>query len=94
MPLYRDYCFISKTPGHKSISQKLAGASLLVFANKQDLPGALGASEIAEVLGLGSKQFANRHWSIIDCSAVTGEGLVDGVDWTVNDIGARIFMMS
>jgi hypothetical protein len=29
--------------------QKLAGASLLVFANKQDLPGALSAEEIAEV---------------------------------------------
>ena len=31
-----------------SALQKLAGASLLVFANKQDLPGALSAEEIAE----------------------------------------------
>lgn len=74
--------------------QKLAGASLLVFANKQDLAGALGAAEIAEVLGLGSEQFENRHWSIVACSAVTGEGLAQGVDWTVGDIGARIFMMA
>lgn len=76
------------------IWQKLAGASLLVFANKQDLEGALGATEIAEFLGLGSEQFENRHWSIVACSAVTGEGLVEGVDWTVGDIGARIFMMA
>ena len=76
------------------IWQKLAGASLLVFANKQDLAGALGAVEIAEVLGLGSEQFKNRHWSIVACSAVTGEGLAEGIDWTVGDIGARIFMMA
>ena len=30
-------------------SQRLAGASLLVFANKQDLPGALTAEEIRTV---------------------------------------------
>ncbi|CAN0202657.1 unnamed protein product, partial [Hapterophycus canaliculatus] len=74
--------------------EKLAGASLLVFANKQDLAGALGAAEIAETLGLESKQFVNRHWSIVACSAVTGEGLAQGVAWMVSDIGARIFMMS
>jgi len=28
----------------------LAGATLLIFANKQDLPGALSAEEIKEVL--------------------------------------------
>eukprot|EP00752_Nemacystus_decipiens_P001808 g1746.t1 len=74
--------------------EKLAGASLLVFANKQDLSGALGAAQIAETLGLESKQFATRHWSIVGCSAVTGEGLAKGIDWMVGDIGARIFMMS
>ena len=30
--------------------QRLAGATLLVFANKQDLPGAMTADEIKEVL--------------------------------------------
>ena len=29
--------------------QRLAGATLLVFANKQDLPGALSAKDIREV---------------------------------------------
>jgi len=29
--------------------QRLAGATLLVFANKQDLPGALSAEDIKEV---------------------------------------------
>ena len=30
--------------------QRLLGATLLVFANKQDLPGALSSEEIKEVL--------------------------------------------
>lgn len=77
-----------------SIAQKLAGASLLVFANKQDLAGAMSTREIAEVLDLKSQQFASRHWNIVGCSAVTGEGLAEGVDWIVGDIGARIFMMT
>lgn len=65
-----------------------------MFANKQDLAGALPADEIAEILELKSRQFEQRHWSIVACSAVTGEGLRQGVDWTVSDIGARIFMMA
>ena len=48
-----------------------------------------------QVLDLHSDRFAvGRHWSIHACSAVTGEGLVDGIDWMVRDISSRIFMMS
>lgn len=75
--------------------EKLAGASLLIFANKQDVIGAFNAEEIAEELGLRkNSSFYNRHWSIRGCSAVTGEGLVDGMDWLVEDISSRIFMLS
>jgi ADP-ribosylation factor-like protein 2 len=66
---------------------------LLIFANKQDLAGALTAEEIAEVLELGSDLFSTRHWAIYGCSAVTGEGLVNGIDWIVSDVASRIFMM-
>lgn len=31
--------------------QRLAGATLLIFANKQDLPGALSSNAIQEVSG-------------------------------------------
>ncbi len=71
--------------------ERLAGASLLVFANKRDLPGALPMSEIASALGLESIE--GRHWSIAECSAVTGEGLEQGVKWIVQDISARIFSL-
>jgi ADP-ribosylation factor-like protein 2 len=74
---------------------KLAGASLLIFANKQDIEGALSSEEIATVLELESNErYKNRHWSIQSCSAVTGEGLVAGMDWIVDDIASRIFMLS
>ena len=72
--------------------EKLAGATLLVFANKQDLKGAMSSEEIAQFLDLGSEAFASRHWNIHPCSAVTGAGLVEGVDWAVQDIASRIFM--
>jgi len=75
--------------------EKLAGASLLIFANKQDLANSLNSDEIAEVLQLKiSKKFDKRHWSIIPCSAVTGDGLVTGMDWMTDDIANRIFMLS
>ena len=38
-------------------------------------------------------EIMSRHWGIIPCSAVTGEGLLDGIDWLVYDIASRIFMM-
>jgi ADP-ribosylation factor-like protein 2 len=31
---------------------------------------------------------------MIACSAYTGNGLLEGIDWIVNDIASRIFMMS
>lgn len=73
--------------------ERLAGASLLIFANKQDVDGSLPTERIAEVLNPGGNgpQFKNRHWSILACSAVTGEGLAPGMDWLVQDIGSRIF---
>ncbi len=34
-----------------------------------------------------------HHWRIVWCSAVTGENLLQGVDWLLQDIGARIFTL-
>jgi ADP-ribosylation factor-like protein 2 len=76
------------------VLKKLAGASLLIFANKQDLGGALSVQEISEVLQLHGDDISGRHWTIFGCSAMTGEGLENGVDWIVSDIASRIFMMS
>ncbi|KAK3753638.1 hypothetical protein QZH41_014745, partial [Actinostola sp. cb2023] len=71
--------------------ERLAGATLLVFANKQDLPGALSADEIRKALNLDA--IKSHHWQIQWCSAVTGEKLLDGIDWLIADIASRIFTM-
>ena len=34
-----------------------------------------------------------HHWQILRCSAMTGENLLQGVDWLLQDIGARIFTL-
>lgn len=74
------------------ITEKLAGASLLIYANKQDLDGSLSLEDIVDELDLKGKNFSKRHYSVRRCSAVTGEGLLLGIDWIVRDIGSRIFM--
>ncbi|KAI9721105.1 MAG: hypothetical protein M1812_002586 [Candelaria pacifica] len=60
---------------------ELKDAALLVFANKQDQPGAKGAGEISEALRLG--ELRDRNWSIVACSAVDGRGVNEGMDWLV-----------
>ena len=60
---------------------ELRNAGLLVFANKQDQPGAKGAGEISEALQLG--ELRDRNWSIVACSAVDGSGIAEGMDWLV-----------
>lgn len=61
--------------------EELRDAALLVFANKQDQPGAKGAGEISEALKLG--ELRDRNWSIVACSAIDGKGLNEGMDWLV-----------
>ncbi|CAG9127922.1 ADP-ribosylation factor-like protein 2 [Plutella xylostella] len=71
--------------------ERLASATLLVFANKSDLPGALTLQEIREALDLDS--IKSHHWRVVRCSAVTGENLLEGMDWMLDDIASRIFAL-
>lgn len=52
-----------------------------MFANKQDMPGAMQAAAISEALGL--TQIKNRQWSIQETCATQGKGLFKGFDWLV-----------
>ncbi|CAI5946018.1 unnamed protein product [Closterium sp. NIES-64] len=74
------------------LEERLAGASLLVLANKQDLPGALSTEEMSEVLGLKVLAEGRRHCHLVPCSAKTGEGVLGGFEWLVSDIASRIYM--
>ena len=67
--------------------ERLAGASLLVFANKQDVDGAMSAAEISAELELHTQK--QHPWQIFASSAVKGDGLYEGLDWLVHSLKAR-----
>ena len=48
----------------------------------------MGGAQVLELSAMGT-----RHWQITACSAVTGQGLLDGIDWTVNDVRNRRFLL-
>eukprot|EP00899_Mesostigma_viride_P015460 jgi/Mesvir1/23915/Mv10693-RA.1 len=73
---------ISRQEFHAILEEEeLKDAAVLVFANKQDVPGALDEAKVTE--GLGMHTIRNRQWAIYKTSAIKGEGLFDGLDWWV-----------
>eukprot|EP00818_Percolomonas_sp_WS_P010978 CAMPEP_0117456432 /NCGR_PEP_ID=MMETSP0759-20121206/11874_1 /TAXON_ID=63605 /ORGANISM="Percolomonas cosmopolitus, Strain WS" /LENGTH=120 /DNA_ID=CAMNT_0005249771 /DNA_START=546 /DNA_END=908 /DNA_ORIENTATION=+ len=66
---------------------ELKDSILMVFANKQDLSGALDEKEISERLGLS--KIKNRTWTIFKTSAVKGQGLNEGMEWLVSKLKER-----
>eukprot|EP00898_Chlorokybus_atmophyticus_P001689 jgi/Chlat1/2520/Chrsp175S02379 len=64
--------------------EKLAAVPLLVFANKQDLLQAAKHTDIAESLNLHTLR--DRKWQIQPCSAKSGEGLQEGMEWLVKQV--------
>ncbi|PIO65630.1 ADP-ribosylation factor family protein [Teladorsagia circumcincta] len=58
---------------------ELHDAVLLVFANKQDMPNALNATEVSKALDMHS--IRDREWYVQTSNAITGEGLVEGLEW-------------
>ncbi|CAN1341722.1 ADP-ribosylation factor 1, partial [Linum perenne] len=76
---------IAKEEFHAILEEEeLRGAIVLIFANKQDLPGALDAAAVTEALEL--HKIKNRQWAIFKTCAVKGEGLYEGLDWLSNTL--------
>lgn len=69
---------------HLLEEEKVAGVPMLIFANKQDLIGAMSAEEITMALNLSDLR--DRRWHIRACSAKTGEGLDEGISWVVRQV--------
>uniref|UniRef100_A0A674NVH6 ADP-ribosylation factor n=1 Tax=Takifugu rubripes TaxID=31033 RepID=A0A674NVH6_TAKRU len=63
---------------------ELKDAVILVFANKQDLPNAMGVSELTDKLGLHSLR--SRTWYVQATCATQGTGLYEGLDWLSNEL--------
>jgi len=60
---------------------ELRNACVLIYANKQDQPGSMNVKEVSERLGLHKLK---RDWYIQGTSALSGEGLYEGLDWLGN----------
>ena len=65
----------------------LRGAAVLVLANKQDLPNAMRADVISEQTGLRSLR--GHDWYIQPCSAQTGEGILEGLEWLHSSLNGK-----
>ncbi|TYK12862.1 ADP-ribosylation factor 1 [Cucumis melo var. makuwa] len=73
---------------HRMLSEhELVDATVLVFANKQDLPNAMTVAEITDKLGLHSLR--NRRWYIQATCATSGQGLYEGLDWLSSNISTK-----
>jgi signal recognition particle receptor subunit beta len=57
--------------------ETLKPVTVLILANKQDLKESYSPSELIDALKLKK---IKQNWSIYPCVAITGEGLLQGLD--------------
>ena len=62
--------------------EELKEAALLIFANKQDINGAAAPNELTKILEI--EKIHNRKWLVQGSSAISGQGLKEGLDWLAN----------
>jgi len=74
---------------HMMQRDELCDAALLVYANKQDLPSAMKVQEITDRLGLA--KLRNRSWYIQGCSAKSGDGVYEGLEWLNSTLSSQKF---
>ena len=73
--------------------ERLQGASLLIFANKQDIAGSIQSKEIVKKLDL-ENSLKMHNWKIEECSALTGQNIENGFDWLIEEIEERLFYLN
>ncbi|XP_053383937.1 ADP-ribosylation factor-like protein 1 isoform X1 [Mercenaria mercenaria] len=79
----RDRIGISKQELFSMLEEdELKKAVLCVFANKQDIEGAMTVSEVANALGL--TQIKSHQYQIHKTSAIKGTGLDEAMEWLSN----------
>ena len=64
--------------------ERLKDAAFLIFANKQDLNGAISPIELTKILEI--EKIKNRKWFVQGCSAVSGQGIKEGLDWLTDTL--------
>ncbi|CAG9313902.1 unnamed protein product [Blepharisma stoltei] len=65
----------------------LRAAPVLILANKQDLPVAAPPNQISELLDLVS--IRDHEWNLQASSAITGQGLEEGIEWLCDKLSNK-----
>ena len=75
-----EYFEESKSQFHKLLKHPtLKNATILIFANKQDLPRAKNINKLIQDYEFD--KIKSHVWHIQPCSALKGEGLITGIKW-------------
>ena len=79
--------------------EKLLGVTVLVMANKQDIDGSCSSDVVRDRIGVdsimksGSSSGENgRHYAVMGCSGIGGQGVKEGIMWMAKDFRKRVFM--
>ncbi|KAF1815983.1 ARF/SAR superfamily [Eremomyces bilateralis CBS 781.70] len=72
------------------VEERLMGASLLVVKNKTDVHGCLSNDQVRDILRLDD--IRTHRWSIMECSAMTGQNLPEAMNWVLADAKERLFL--
>ncbi|CAF3941141.1 unnamed protein product [Rotaria sp. Silwood1] len=71
-----------------SNEEELKNKSILIFANKQDLPNAMSPNEIHEKLNL-TKLNGYMKWHLQPACAIRDEGIHEGLEWLAKSMVER-----
>lgn len=63
------------------LNSQVESFTLLILANKQDLPTSLKPIEISEYLDLKRNLKDGQLFAVVGTDALNGKGLIDGLSW-------------
>ena len=72
---------------HLMNSDELKDATFLIYANKQDFPGACDPQTLTQKLGLYNVR--DRKWFVQSSIATRGDGLYEGLDWLSQNLNLK-----
>lgn len=64
-----------------ALDRVMSEVPILILANKQDMPNAMKPQEIQQRLELTSGPLRQRNWIVQPSTAVTGDGVYEGLGW-------------
>ncbi|XP_015368291.1 PREDICTED: ADP-ribosylation factor-related protein 1-like [Diuraphis noxia] len=71
-------------------NENLGGIPLLILANKQDIPDCMGVREVKPIFNQNAHLIGRRDFMVMPISALTGDGIDEGIQWLVQSIQRNI----